>query len=74
MPSVGASSEQWAVWSHEDAVWAKPLPLAAALSAEGDHLVKYSLIPDVPVYGAPAGVTQTAIAGVIALASTPDPG
>jgi len=73
MPSAGSSLQEWADWSKADASWAKSLPLASALSAQGRHLVQYSLIPDVPVYGAPAGVTQTAIAGVIAPASTSDP-
>ncbi len=71
MPSANASLQTWTAWSQVEARWAKTgsTPLSAALTAQGERLVQFSLIPNVPVYGAPAGVTETGVSWVSAPAT-----
>jgi len=71
MPAGSGSLQTWTTWSRGEDKWARTasIPLSAALASQGERLVEFSLIPNIPVYGAPAGVTETGFWGVTAPAN-----
>jgi len=71
MPAGSGSLQTWTTWSRGEDKWARTasIPLSAALASQGERLVQFSLIPNIPVYGAPARVTETGFWGVMAPAN-----